>query len=289
MIFVYYDPRRKLRRKFRLILPGFIYRWSRWVDVPVNQRGSLWIFSNQEIVTRLFSRSERRVPDDHANYRAGRSRRSHPYSPFSVFRKPFPLSTPFSSSLNLGRGMEKVWPEGTLFLGWKRAGTEGDKFLPRHIYGSRRRRIARMKKKSVNTYSPPPGHPSVTSTRSLRCWAAPRTSREIVIAKWNESLRSKERNGAMRTTGIIEKKLKFERESRKRRRKVRGMRERGGKRRWGWWRRRWRGGDEAWLKSPARQKTQIDQNESYAGQKKVNEQDGSHAFRASGEFSETRQ
>lgn len=85
MIFVYYDPRRKLRRKFRLILPGFIYRWSRWVDVPVNQRGSLWIFSNQEIVTRLFSRSERRVPDDHANYRAGRSRRSHPYSPFSVF------------------------------------------------------------------------------------------------------------------------------------------------------------------------------------------------------------
>lgn len=59
--------------------------------------------------------------------------------------------------------------------------------------------------------------------------------------------------------------------------------------RWGWWRRRWRGGDEAWLKSPARQKTQIDQNESYAGQKKVNEQDGSHAFRASGEFSETRQ
>lgn len=30
----------------------------------------------------------------------------------------------------------------------------------------------------------------------------------------------------MRTTGIIEKKLKFERESRKRRRKVRGMRER---------------------------------------------------------------
>lgn len=35
------------------------------------------------------------------------------------------------------------------------------------------------------------------------------------------------------------------------------------------WRRRWRGGDEACsvLKSPVRQKTQIDQNESYAEQK----------------------
>lgn len=291
MIFVYRGPRRKLRRKFRLILPGFIYRWSRWVDVPVNQRGSLWIFSNQEIVTRLFSRSERRVPDDHANYRAGRNRRSydHPYSPFSVFH--------FLSRLHflLCLISEEVWKrygrrEHCSLVGNER-GQKVTNFSPVTSMDRGDVESRGWKRKAwIRTARPPAIHPSPRRGRSGVEQLLERREKSSSLSGMNHCDPKKGMElGSVRTTGIIEKKLKFERESRKRHRKVRGMRERGGKRRWGWWRRRWRGGDEAWLKSPARQKTQIDQNESYAGQKKVNEQDGSHAFRASGEFSETRQ
>lgn len=93
------------------------------------------------------------------------------------------------------------------------------------------------------------------------------------------------------TRGIIGKKPRFETEEKERervRKDTKGMGERG-EEEMRMVAQKVASGDEAWLKSPARQKTQIDQNESYAGQKKVNDQDGSHAFRASGEFSETRQ
>lgn len=144
------------------------------------------------------------VPDDHANYR-GRGEGGDRYGfyirilfVFGVHPIPLTLLLPFQLNFLRVNVLPSVARREKRFGKGSAGGTggletnqdEGDKFLPRQIYrgrGSRRRGIASGRKKNKRG---PAGHPSVTSSRPER---ETLERRENVIAKWNESLRSKER------------------------------------------------------------------------------------------------
>lgn len=110
-------------------------------------------------------------------------------------------SATISLWLNFLDPSERVWKKGPeASVGWKRKQDEGDKFLPRQIYadvdrGDVESRVEEEKEKRECVRGTVQAGPR-PSIRHLDAVAELCGSSNVVIAKWNESLRSKGKDGA---------------------------------------------------------------------------------------------